>query len=176
MESDYLLQVLIPDEKKDYKCFDELKRLIMEKQQFKDIIIQGVIKGKIEGFPNELWEKIQNQNIRTIDNFELVFQDGYNIGYCTVASKQLSFSLSSCYICGGILPILKGTRNCVDGSHTWVSTNKKIIDTSLMLIIDEDYAELLGYQEENRYNPECSPIYVAAKEWANDMSLKGRKR
>lgn len=148
-----LLDLLIDIDKKEYKCYSELLKLLSQNQEFKNAIVQGVKEGKIRRFDEELWEKIRTQNIRAINNFEDVFIDGTNIGYCTVASKQLSYSLDDCYICGGVLPILKGTENCDDGSHTWILHNSEIIDTTLMLIIDKDYAEKIGYIEENRYNP-----------------------
>ena len=94
------------------------------------------------------------------------------IGYCTVASKQVSYSFNSCYICGGILPLLIGTRNCTDGSHTWIECDGKVIDTTLMLIMSKRYANMLGYIEENRYDPNLDPIYRATKEFTNDSNLK----
>ena len=170
-----ILNELIEEDKFDYKCFDELKRLLNENEYFKNIVIEGYKNGKIFGFPNELWDKIKSQNIRRINSFEDVFKDGTNIGYCTVASKQLSYSFNSCFLCGGILPLLKGTKNCLDGSHTWIQYNDYIIDTTLMLIIHLKYAEKIGYIEENKYNPNNDPIYLSAKEFTNDKSLKQSK-
>ena len=83
-----IINELIGEDKFDYKCFDELKRLLNENEYFKNIVIEGYQNGKIFGFPNELWDKIRSQNIRRINSFEDVFKDGANIGYCTVASKQ----------------------------------------------------------------------------------------
>ena len=171
-----LLDLLIDIDKKEYKCYSELLKLLSQNQEFKKAIVQGVKEGKIRRFDEELWEKIRTQNIRAINNFEDVFIDGTNIGYCTVASKQLSYSLDDCYICGGVLPILKGTENCDDGSHTWILHNSEIIDTTLMLIIDKDYAEKIGYIEENRYNPNNDYIYLATKEFTNDPDIKGTNK
>ncbi len=112
----------------------------------------------------------------TINSFEDVFIDGANIGYCTVASKQLSYSLDKCYICGGILPILKGTKNSIDGSHTWITHNNEIIDTTLMLIINKEYERKLGYIEQNKYDPNFDPIYLATKEFTNDDNLKAHHK
>lgn len=171
-----ILNLLILEDKKDYKCFSELKRLLKENEEFKQVIVSGVEQGKIKGFDLELWNKIRRQNIRIINNFDDVFFNGSNIGYCTVASKQLSYSLDECYLCGGILPVLSGTANCEDGSHTWILYNNEIIDTTLMLIIDEDYADKLGYVEENRYDPNVDPIYIAAKQFTNDSTLCDEKK
>ena len=170
-----IINELIEEDKFDYKCFDELKRLLNENEYFKNIVIEGYQNGKIFGFPNELWDKIRSQNIRRINSFEDVFKDGANIGYCTVASKQLSYSFSSCFICGGILPLLKGTKNCLDGSHTWIQYEDYIIDTTLMLIVHINYANKIGYIEENKYNPNNDQIYLSTKEFTNDESLKKSK-
>jgi len=167
-----IFDLLTTENRKDYKCYLELKRLLIQNKDFKQTIIKGFQEGKIKGFTEELWNKINSQNIRTVDNFEDVFREGANIGYCTVASKQLSYSLDTCYICGGVLPILKGTFNCEDGSHTWILYNNEIIDTTLMLIIGKEYIEKIGYIEENRYNPNLNPVYLAAKDYTNDKELK----
>lgn len=167
-----IIKLLIDEDKINYKCYDELKRLIKNNEDFKHKIIIGYLNGKIIGYGEDLWQSIRSQNIRRIHSFEDVFIEGANIGYCTVASKQLSYSLEDCYICGGILSILKGSKNSEDGSHTWILYDHQIIDTTLMLIIDEEYATLLGYIEENRYNPNLDPIYTAAKEFTLDKSIK----
>lgn len=165
-------KMLIDDSRNQYKCFDELKRLLKNNNHFLQVISTGVEMGMVSGFSDELWQKIKEQNIRRIRSFEDVFIDGANIGYCTVASKQLSYSLDNCYICGGVLPILIGTKNCEDGSHTWLLWDNKIIDTTLMLVINQEYASKVGYIEENRYNPLEDPIYLAAKEFTLDTNLK----
>lgn len=167
-----LIDMLIDKDKKEYKCYSELKRLLENNIDFKDKVINGLRTGKVSGFSDELWQKINDQNIRRINSFDDVFRDGANIGYCTVASKQLSYSLNNVYLCGGVLPILKGTSNCSLGEHTWISCNGKVIDTTLMLVIDEKYSKEFGYIEENRYDPSNDPIYNAAKEFTLDTSLK----
>lgn len=170
-----IIDFFVAEKRKNYKCYSELKRLLIENETFRNIIINGVKENKIIGFPEELWSKINSQNIRTINNFEDVFRDGANIGYCTVASKQLSYSLDNCNLCGGILPILKGTTNCEDGSHTWISHNGKVIDTTLMLVIDEEYSKKIGYVEQNRYNPSVDPVYMASKDFATDKSVQNSR-
>ncbi len=170
-----ITKLLIDDAYQNYKCYDTLKELLKKNETFRNQVMTGYCDGKISGFNEELWNKIRTQNIRRIRNFEDVFRDGANIGYCTVASKQLSYSLNHCYLCGGVLPILIGTKNCEDGSHTWISYDHQVIDTTLMLIIDEEYAKILGYQEQNRYNPNLDPVYLAAKDFTLDPII-GRKK
>lgn len=172
MEISKIIELLSNQDKKEYKCYNLLKFLLENNEEFKEIILKGISENEIQGFSDDLWEKIYNQNIRNIDNFDDVWRNGTNIGYCTVAAKQLSYSLDKCFICGGILPILKGTDNCPDGSHTWIELDGNIIDTSLMLIISKNYAKKIGYIEQNKCNPNTDPIYCATKEFTNDKSLK----
>lgn len=168
-----ILKYLIDDDKINYKCFDALKDIVNSNDEFREVLKDGYFSGKIEAFGNDIWEKISKQNVRRINSFTDVFVDGANIGYCTVASKQLSYSFNGCQICGGIVPILVGTKNCDDGSHTWMVYNGKIFDTTLMLVIDENFAkERLGYIEENRYNPNQDAYYLAAKEFTLDENLR----
>lgn len=163
---------LILEEKRDYKCYDILREEL-KNEDFYKLIKEGIDSNSIRGFDEDLWKKINSQNIRGISNFDDVFRDGANRGYCTVASKQLSYSLDDCFICGGTLHWLINTVNCSDGSHTWILHNDEVIDTSLMIIIKEKYAkEKMGYLEENRYNPNLDPIYSAAKEFACDPNLR----
>lgn len=166
------LEMITSKDKLNYKCYNLLIDLVTNYEDFKNIIIDGIKTNMITGFSDDLWEKINSQNIRIINNFDDVFREGLNIGNCTKASKQLSYSFSSCYICGGTLPILVGTKNCKDGSHTWIEYEGKIIDTSLMLIIDKSFKNKIGYKEENRYNPNIDKNYLAAKDFTLDKNLK----
>lgn len=167
-----VIDLLRDDARKDYKCYLLLEKLLKENAEFRKIITDGVLNGVIAGYTADIWEKIAAQNIRGIDSFEDVFRDGANIGYCTVAAKQLSYSFNGCFLCGGVVSYLKDTPNCKDGSHTWLVVNGKIIDTSLMIVIDENYSKKLGYVEENRYNPMVDPFYVAAKDFTLDKNLR----
>ena len=167
-----ILESIIPKDKENFKCFDLIKTLLNENEEFRTNVETLIHEGKLRGFDEELWQKIESQNIRRINSFTDVFREGANIGYCTVASKQLSYSFDDCYICGGTLPILVGTKNSPDGRHTWLVHNKEIIDTSLMIIMDEKSSSVLGYIEENRYNPNMDSTYLAAKEFTNDESLR----
>lgn len=168
-----VLSCLIDDDKKYYKCFDMLRDLVEKNSEFKKKLEEGFFSGKVEGFSPDVWDKIAKQNVRRINSFTDVFVEGANLGYCTVASKQLSYSFNGCQICGGVVPLLVGTVNCIDGSHTWMVCDNKIYDTSLMLIIDEGFAkESLGYIEENRYDPNRDFRYSAAKEYTLDEDIR----
>lgn len=171
-----ILDNLIDKKYYKYKCFDLLKELMIVNKDFSEKVKEGFLLKKLSGFDEEIFEKIRNQNIRRINSFEDVFIQGYNEDYCTVCARQLSFSYNGCYLCGGVLDVLKDFRNGKDGSHTWLLYNGYIIDTTLMLVIEEEYSKKLGYNEENRYNPSVDPIYNAAKDFATDQDLRTSKR
>ena len=58
-----ILTKLVEPDKFEYKCFDELKKLLNDNENFRSIVIEGYQNGKIYGFPKELWDKIKSQNI-----------------------------------------------------------------------------------------------------------------
>ena len=62
------------DNRCEYKCFDVLRSVILD-ENVNRIIGEGIVNGEITGFDDELWQKIHNQNIRGINNFEDVFRD-----------------------------------------------------------------------------------------------------
>ena len=175
-EAKKILELLIDEDIYEYKCFDTLKEKITTDKEFRETIKKGIEKGKIEKFPRELFNKVCNQNIRAPFDMVQIFIDGANFGDCTKMSLMVSYSLPVCEICGGTLDILKGTKNSEDGSHTWISYNGWIIDTSLMITISESIKEELHYNEENRYNPNIDERYIVSKEYANDDSIKTRKK
>lgn len=173
MEED-IINILYGD-RKDYKGTKLIRNLLQNNLEFRNIILEGIKNNKITGFSEELWTMIDNQNIRGINSFLDVFVDGANIGYCTVASKQLSYSFDSCFIAGGVNKYLVNSTNSIDGSHTWIVRNNKIYDTTFMLEIDRSFEGKLGYIEENRYDPNLDRIYKAAKEFTNDKELSIKK-
>ena len=176
MENEKILEILY-GERKDYKGTGIMRDLLADNEEFKNIILEGIKLGKILGFDDELWDKIDSQNIRGINTFLDVFKEGANLGYCTVAAKQLSYSFpNDCRIAGGVVDYLQGTKNSEDGSHTWIVWNGKIYDTTFMLSIDLEFANKLKYIQENIYNPLDDDNYCATKEFTNDPTINpGRK-
>ena len=168
------LSFLINEKRKGYLCFETLRELYESNEEFKNIIDEGIQTGEIIGFPEELWIKIDEQNIRGLDTFERVFMEGYNIGGCTIVSKQLSYSFTNCYLCSGLLPLIKGTKNSPNGEHSWMMSDNQVYDTTLMIIMSQRIANKLGYQTEAKYNPRESDVYNAAYEFTNDRNIKGR--
>ena len=174
-EINTILKFLIYDDMMDFKCFNVLKEKLNEDKQFREKVKEGIKAGLITKFPRDIIDNFNELNIRAPFKPIQILIDGANIGTCTYMSKLVSYSLSSCYICGGTLKVLEGTQNSPDGRHTWISYNGNILDTTLMIQINEKFKEQLGYTEENRHNPNIDPIYSSAKEFANDKSIN-RKR
>ena len=168
-------QLLIPSDKKDYKCFNLLRN------QLKNNIIT-ILKldpSMIKPFDDKLWDLIKSQNyippISELTTFEDVFIQGYNEGNCAYMTRQLSYSLIDVSRIYGLLPILKNTLNSKNGHHWWLEINNKIIDTSLMLLIDKSVKNILGYQDIERFTYEqlCKSIsYQTRKDFTLDKSIK----
>ena len=149
-----------------------MRDLLGSNKEFRDAIIEGIKSGKVAGFSENLWSRVENQNIVGINSFLDVFKEGANLGYCTVAAKQLSYSLpNGCLIAGGVVEYLKGTENSEDGSHTWIVWDKKIYDTTFMMIIDYDFSKKLKYIQENIIDPLKDKYYVERKVFTNDKNL-----
>ena len=136
-------------------------------------------KGLIRTFNDEEVQKIESQNFMSptpeMNEFIDMFKLGYNIGNCVGTSMQLSYSYDDIDIVSGTLPILKGTKNSENGGHCWLETDKFIIDTSLMLVIDKSLKNQFGYIEEQRltsYDLKKSDRYQARKYFATDKNLK----
>ncbi len=170
---DKILSSLIDEKRKSYKCFSMLKYYYDNDPEFAEFIRNGVLSGKVIGYDDELWNKMASLNVRDSINFEEAFGEGFNVGNCTKFSRYLSYCFSYPQICGGTLPLIKGSKNSPDGRHTWISFKGMIYDTSLMLIMEEAYAKKgLKYDEENRYNPNFSPSYSVAKDFATDRNFR----
>lgn len=170
---DKILSSLIDEKRKSYKCFSMLKYYYDNDPEFAEFIRNGVLSGKVIGYDDELWNKMASLNVRDSINFEEAFGEGFNVGNCTKFSRYLSYCFSYPQICGGTLPLIKGSKNSPDGRHTWISFKGMIYDTSLMLIMEEAYAKKgLKYDEENRYNPNFSPSYSVAKDFTTDRNFR----
>ena len=167
-------KALIAEGTENYKCYDFLKTQLKD-SRFYEYVKKGLEEGLVFGFPNDLWTKIGDLNwYGNLDSIE-EFSTGNNIGNCANESEMVSYCFRNCYVCGGELPLLVGTKNSPDGRHSWISKDGYVIDTSLMLIIEEKYSKELGYNEQVRINPNLNNIYSARKEFVNDKTLVGSK-
>lgn len=164
----------------DFKAYDLFWQLYQNNKEFQTLIKENMKLGKIRFFNENEWSKIKRQNFipfaPDMPEFIDLFIKGYNIGSCATTARQLSYSYNDVSIVSGVLPILKGSKNAeLVGGHVWLETDKTIIDTSLMLVIDLSLKDLLGYQEEQKITPQMlrkSDRYQARKELVNDQSFK----
>lgn len=163
-----ILEQLIDFDIIDFKCFDLLKEKLKNNEEFRNLIVEGINNGSIKKFPRNVLDEFNELNLRTPFEPIQIFIDGANLGACTTMSKLVSYVFPYCEICGGTVRYLIGTKNSDNGEHTWISYYGRIIDTTFMIEINENYKEQLGYNEENRYNPNIDPIYGAAKDNARD--------
>lgn len=173
-----ILEKIIPRGREDYKCYDLIKYIISTNKDYKKIIENGFILDKIKPFDEELLQKFNMLNIRwPVKDIDEVLFLGGNIGGCTTMAHQLSFIIDNSYKCAGFLPILAGTKNCNDGTHTWVeSPDGWIYDTSLMLIIHKSYKNEMGYKENIREVYNKLQFYLEQKEYALDDSLRSHQK
>ncbi len=166
------------------KAFNLFWKIYYNNPTFSKIIAENMKIGKIRFFNDNEWNKIKEQNfispIKEMKEFIDMFLLGYNIGNCVGTSRQLSYSYNNVDIVSGKLPILKGTLNAEkEGGHCWLETQKEIIDTSLMLVIDKSLKQELGYIEEQRVTSNQlskSYNYQARKEFVNDKDLNKNKK
>ena len=157
---------------KDCKCYEILKAKL-HNDSFINIVKKGLLTSDIKGIPGIILEHLEKS--MGPKEFNEYFQNGYNIGNCTGTSKRISYVLQgSHYICGGLLPLIKGTKNSIDGTHTWIEYGDYIIDPTLMIMISSKYKDIIGYIEENKYNPEEDDIYNTSLLRTEDASLKRR--
>ena len=121
-------------------------------------------KGKIYGFESYeyngkvLEEVLKSVNIDTYSSMYEYFALGDNIGTCGFSSALMGVMFKDVKWNRGIIPAIAGTSNSENGSHAWIDVNHNenriIIDTSLLLVIPEEYSIELGYVPTNTYTIE----------------------
>ena len=79
MQIENILEILYGD-RKNYKGTKIMSDLLNSNEEFKTLIVEGMKEGKIVGFTEELWNKIESQNMRIISSFTEIFEKGYNLG------------------------------------------------------------------------------------------------
>ncbi len=153
------------------------KELLSTNKEFESVIVSGIQNGAVRGLSEEEWDKMLRLHLRSSHSLQDAFVTGYNIGACTTMSKLVSYIFDNCKINGGTNKFLVGTKNSPNGEHTWILHDNLIYDTTFMLVIDQKYAQNLGYTLENSNNPNNDKYYRAAKEFATDPNIdSGIKR
>jgi len=158
-------------------------QLCKKNETFKELVVKAIVEEKIRKFCDTEWDIIKKQNYRSptpeATDFYDIFALGYNIGDCVGISRQLSYSFDDVDLVSGILPLLKGSKNAEkEGGHCWIETEEHILDTTLLLVINKDLKNALGYHEEQRITSEMlknSNRYQCVKKFTNDKFIKENK-
>ena len=169
-EIDTIIESLDEYNLKDAKCYDILREKL-EHDNFKKIVIKGEKTADIKGIPAIIFDHLEQ--CMGSKKFNEFFNEGHNLGNCTGTSEIISYILQGeNFICGGILPLIRGTKNSPDGSHTWIEYGDYIIDPTLMLMISSRFKRILGYIQTSKLESDKSQILNARKEFFNDKSIK----
>lgn len=125
---------------------------------FRKAYIHGVKHGLIQRFPEGFLNDMRSiyLAVRECTLYDF-FINGCNVGRCREAANYLTRMFPQWAVYIGLLPAIKGTLRSPGGEHAWLVSNGKIYDTSLLLIVDEEYAANLGYQVVELLNSRPSP-------------------
>lgn len=151
---------------------------LLQNPKFKLVIEKGILTGKITGFSEDFFLKMEKQNCRSYSSLRKIFEDGKNIGTCNQTSTLISYMFNDANLLGGVNSFFVGTPASDDGRHSWLETKNILIDTSLMLFIDKSFAEDMGYKENLRISQSDlrkNKLYTIAKDYACDYSLNQTK-
>lgn len=97
---------------------------------------------------------IKFKDTNYILSLKTVFEHGYNIGNCLLTSYYVSQVFENAKICTGMVKILKGTKNTLNGEHVWIETDTDLIDTTLMIIIPKSHKYFKLYNKESNIIPQ----------------------
>lgn len=173
MQIEKILEMLY-GERKNYKGTQIMINLLATNEKFKESIVEGIKTGNIYSWPEELWVKLDKLNLMLRKgNVSDIFKTGANIGDCTGCSTIISYAFPvGCSYVGGTIDYLVGTKNSIDGRHTWVEDNGVIYDTTFMIAIKQEYSKKLGYKEVYKTDPNKNSEYSAGKDFARDPFIK----
>ena len=177
MKIENILEILY-GERKDYKGTEVMKELLLKDENFKQIIIDGIKTGNIYSWPEKLWEELDKLNLMLRKgNVSDIFKMGDNIGDCTGCSTIVSYSFPiGCLYVGGTVDYLIGTKNSVDGRHTWLENEGVIYDTTFMVSINEKYSKKMGYKTLYKTDPNKNSKYSAGKDFARDKFISSNNK
>ena len=177
MQIENILEILY-GERKNYKGITLMKELLISDEKFREIIIEGIKTGNIYMWSEEFWKKLDKLNLMLRKgNVSDIYISGDNIGDCTGCSTLISYIFQSeCLYVGGTVDYLIGTKNSVDGRHTWVEEKGVIYDPTFMIAIKESYSKNLGYKPDHKMDPNTNPFYVEGKEFARDPYIDSNNK
>lgn len=126
---------------------------------FRELMEKGTIHG-FETYPFQgttLEEALKQVNIETYSSLYEYFATGANIGTCGYTSTWIGVMFKEAFPLyhRGIIPSFAGTPESENGSHAWITANSPggriVVDTSLLLVIPEQFKEELGYIPTHTY-------------------------
>lgn len=125
----------------------------------------------------ELYEFIMNINLDPIFEDQIfkmndVYKKGLNIGLCGLTNRYLAINMENAATHVGICELLKGTKNAVDGNHSWTTINGILIDTTLMIAIKEEDARILGYISKKVLAKESARILPEYNTYSNEINQR----
>ncbi|NLC47976.1 MAG: hypothetical protein GX758_01270 [Tenericutes bacterium] len=174
MEIEDIMEYLLCERRniKGSKLLEEM----LQNNKFKTLVAKGILENKIKPLlTEEFIEKMEQQNCRGYSSVYNIFVDGKNIGTCNATSTEISYMFNNVDLVGGINPFFEGTPASPNGVHSWLETDKELLDTSTLMIVDKSYIKSLEYNENIRFNSHnlfSNTNYQLAKEFACDRSLK----
>ena len=174
----------------DFKGYDLLNDKLKDSPEFREKFERYMNGGQISYFDEGDWKKILKQNFIPfttkvgdkeieINNFFQIFEEGLNIGSCTVTAKQMSYSYDKAALVFGIVECLKGTQNSKDGHHWWFEVDGYIYDTTLLIKFHRSIAKEMGYSELSYHNYKDlmnDGNYSSRKKYVTDPNINRQKR
>ena len=142
--------------------------------------------GEILGFEDYIYngvtlkEALKDVNVSTYSSMYEYYSLGENIGTCGMTSILTGVMFDDVLCCKGNLNHFIGTPASKNGNHAWIKVKHEgksvLIDTSLLLVIPEEYAQSLGYIPENAKTVEkmCSYSDMGDICWEQYNLLKGK--
>ena len=155
------------------KASEYSKFYIESHPELKEQIEYGLNNGLVFNFGNDEFEKLNSLSYVVIfDDVINLFKEGYNLGNCSEFAKLLSYAYDSSKIAIGYF---KPSYNGQNG-HAWMECGNYIYDTTLLLKIDKEYANVLGYVKLKEYDPMTNSLYRNRKQIYNEKYnvIKGK--
>lgn len=155
------------------KASEYSKFYIESHPELKEQIEYGLNNGLVFNFGNDEFEKLKSLSYVVIfDDVINLFKEGYNLGNCSEFAKLLSYAYDSSKIAIGYF---KPSYNGQNG-HAWMEYGNYIYDTTLLLKIDKEYANVLGYVKLKEYDPMTNSLYRNRKQIYNEKYnvIKGK--